>query len=77
MRGRQTILVFPGGAREVNERKDEKYPMIWKVRLGKSSVRSRTGSRSCTTSATATRTAASPGACAAGPATGRRRHACR
>jgi 1-acyl-sn-glycerol-3-phosphate acyltransferase len=34
MRERQTILVFPGGAREVNKRKGEKYQLIWKERLG-------------------------------------------
>ena len=34
MRERQTILVFPGGAREVNKRKGEKYRLIWKERLG-------------------------------------------
>jgi 1-acyl-sn-glycerol-3-phosphate acyltransferase len=34
MRDRQTILVFPGGAREVNKRKGEKYRLIWKERLG-------------------------------------------
>ncbi len=34
MGGRQTILVFPGGSREVNKRKGEKYRLIWKERLG-------------------------------------------
>jgi 1-acyl-sn-glycerol-3-phosphate acyltransferase len=34
MRQRETILVFPGGAREVNKRKGEKYQLIWKERLG-------------------------------------------
>lgn len=34
MRERETILVFPGGAREVNKRKGEKYRLIWKERLG-------------------------------------------
>jgi len=34
MRERQTILVFPGGAREVHKRKGEKYQLMWKERLG-------------------------------------------
>jgi 1-acyl-sn-glycerol-3-phosphate acyltransferase len=34
MRERQTILVFPGGAREVNKRRGEKYQLMWKERLG-------------------------------------------
>jgi 1-acyl-sn-glycerol-3-phosphate acyltransferase len=34
MRDRQTVLVFPGGAREVNKRRGEKYRLIWKERLG-------------------------------------------
>src|ERR1700756_351988 len=34
MREGQTILVFPGGAREVNKRKGEKYQLMWKERLG-------------------------------------------
>jgi 1-acyl-sn-glycerol-3-phosphate acyltransferase len=34
MRERQTVLVFPGGAREVNRRRGEKYWLIWKERLG-------------------------------------------
>lgn len=29
-----SILVFPGGAREVARRKNEKYPVIWKQRMG-------------------------------------------
>ncbi len=28
------ILVFPGGAREVAKRKDEKYKLVWKKRFG-------------------------------------------
>ncbi|MBI5497639.1 MAG: acyltransferase family protein [Deltaproteobacteria bacterium] len=31
---RESILVFPGGAREVARRKNEKYPVIWKDRTG-------------------------------------------
>jgi 1-acyl-sn-glycerol-3-phosphate acyltransferase len=31
---RQTILVFPGGAREVNKRRGEAYQLMWKERLG-------------------------------------------
>lgn len=34
MRERQSILVFPGGGREVAKRKGEKYQLIWKERLG-------------------------------------------
>jgi 1-acyl-sn-glycerol-3-phosphate acyltransferase len=34
MRDGQTVLVFPGGAREVHKRKGEKYKLIWKERLG-------------------------------------------
>lgn len=34
MRARQTVLVFPGGAREVYRRKDELYRLIWKQRTG-------------------------------------------
>lgn len=30
----EPILVFPGGSREVNKRRDEKYQLIWKNRLG-------------------------------------------
>lgn len=30
----ESILVFPGGAREVARRKNEKYPVIWKQRMG-------------------------------------------
>ena len=29
-----TVLVFPGGAREVNKRRGEKYQLIWKERIG-------------------------------------------
>lgn len=34
MRQGQHILVFPGGAREVNRRKGEDYDLIWKQRTG-------------------------------------------
>ncbi len=34
MRERQNILVFPGGAREVNKRRGEKYRLMWKERIG-------------------------------------------
>ncbi len=33
MRQGESVLVFPGGAREVNQRKGEKYQLMWKVRL--------------------------------------------
>ncbi len=34
MDDRATVLVFPGGAREVNKRRGEKYQLMWKERLG-------------------------------------------
>ena len=34
MREQQTILVFPGGAREVNKRRDQKYQLLWRERIG-------------------------------------------
>lgn len=34
MEDRQSILVFPGGAREVFKRKGEAYKLVWKERLG-------------------------------------------
>jgi len=34
MRERENVLVFPGGAREVNKRRGEKYRLIWKERIG-------------------------------------------
>jgi len=34
MRAGETILVFPGGGREVFKRKGEKYRLIWKNRIG-------------------------------------------
>jgi 1-acyl-sn-glycerol-3-phosphate acyltransferase len=34
MRERQTILVFPGGAREVNKRRGQKYQLLWRERIG-------------------------------------------
>jgi 1-acyl-sn-glycerol-3-phosphate acyltransferase len=34
MRERQNVLVFPGGAREVNKRRGEKYQLMWKERIG-------------------------------------------
>lgn len=34
MRTRQDILVFPGGAGEVNKQRDQKYQLLWKERLG-------------------------------------------
>ena len=34
MKAGQNVLVFPGGAREVNKRKGEGYQLIWKERLG-------------------------------------------
>jgi 1-acyl-sn-glycerol-3-phosphate acyltransferase len=34
MRRGEPLLVFPGGAREANKRRGEKYKLIWKQRLG-------------------------------------------
>ena len=34
MRDRQTILVFPGGAREVNKRRGQQYQLLWRERMG-------------------------------------------
>lgn len=34
MRRGEPILIFPGGAREVNKRRGEKYQLIWKNRVG-------------------------------------------
>lgn len=34
MRRGEPILVFPGGAREANKRRGEKYKLIWKERIG-------------------------------------------
>ncbi len=34
MRAQETILVFPGGAREVNKRRDQRYQLLWRERIG-------------------------------------------
>lgn len=34
MRERQTILVFPGGAREVNKGRGQQYQLLWRERIG-------------------------------------------
>ncbi len=34
MRDHQTILVFPGGAREVNKRRGQQYQLLWGERMG-------------------------------------------
>ena len=34
MRQRQTILVFPGGSREVNKRRGQQYQLLWRERVG-------------------------------------------
>ena len=34
MRDRQTILVFPGGSREVNKRRGQEYQLLWRERIG-------------------------------------------
>jgi 1-acyl-sn-glycerol-3-phosphate acyltransferase len=34
MRERQTILVFPGGSREVNKRRGQQYQLLWRERVG-------------------------------------------
>ena len=34
MRDRQTILVFPGGSREVNKRRGQQYQLLWREPIG-------------------------------------------
>ena len=34
MAGEQTVLVFPGGAREATKRRQDKYKLLWQGRLG-------------------------------------------
>jgi 1-acyl-sn-glycerol-3-phosphate acyltransferase len=34
MRERQTILVFPGGSREVNKQRGQRYQLLWRERIG-------------------------------------------
>lgn len=34
MRSRESVLVFPGGGREVMKRRGEKYRLLWKQRIG-------------------------------------------
>jgi 1-acyl-sn-glycerol-3-phosphate acyltransferase len=34
MRRGELVMVFPGGGREVNKRKNEQYKLVWKNRLG-------------------------------------------
>ena len=34
MREHQTILVYPGGAREVNKRRGQQYQLLWRERMG-------------------------------------------
>ena len=34
MRDHQTILVFPGGSREVNKRRGQQYQLLWEERMG-------------------------------------------
>jgi 1-acyl-sn-glycerol-3-phosphate acyltransferase len=34
MRTRQTILVFPGGGREVNKQRGQQYQLLWRERIG-------------------------------------------
>ena len=34
MRRGELVMVFPGGAREVNKRRNERYKLVWKNRLG-------------------------------------------
>ena len=34
MRDDQTILVFPGGSREVNKRRGQQYQLLWGQRMG-------------------------------------------
>jgi 1-acyl-sn-glycerol-3-phosphate acyltransferase len=34
MRQRETILVFPGGSREVNKQRGQRYQLLWRERIG-------------------------------------------
>ena len=34
MRAQQTILVFPGGSREVNKQRGQRYQLLWRERIG-------------------------------------------
>ena len=34
MRRRETILVFPGGSREVNKQRGQRYQLLWRERIG-------------------------------------------
>ena len=34
MSARQTILVFPGGSREVNKQRGQRYQLLWRERIG-------------------------------------------
>jgi 1-acyl-sn-glycerol-3-phosphate acyltransferase len=34
MRDHQTVLVYPGGAREVNKRRGQQYQLLWRERMG-------------------------------------------
>jgi 1-acyl-sn-glycerol-3-phosphate acyltransferase len=34
MRAQQTILVFPGGSREVNKERGQRYQLLWRERIG-------------------------------------------
>ena len=34
MRERQTVLVFPGGSREVNKHRGQEYQLLWRERIG-------------------------------------------
>jgi 1-acyl-sn-glycerol-3-phosphate acyltransferase len=34
MREGQTILVFPGGSREVNKRRGQQHRLLWRERIG-------------------------------------------
>ncbi len=43
MRAGETVLVFPGGAREVAKRKGERYKLVWKERLGFARLAARHG----------------------------------
>jgi hypothetical protein len=78
MRDKQNVLVFPGGAREVNKRKGETYQLMWKERLGFArlaiehaaprSSSSRSGRCSRSSAASASHRSPAPSACTSGSA---------
>jgi hypothetical protein len=56
VRAGDSIVVFPGGAREVFKRRGEKYTLLWGTGAALRASRSRTGIRSCRSRSLAPRT---------------------